>query len=85
MKNLKRIIALLLAIFLISLYGFTLIISIIGGPQQDSMLKACIYATVIIPILMWTYNLIYRILKREPTPEEKEETSESVSEKEKTE
>lgn len=75
MKKIKRIMALVLAVFLFSLYVVTLIVSIMGGSQQDSLLKTCIYATVVIPILLWTYNLIYRVLKKDvhPQTEKKQE------------
>lgn len=69
--------ALILAIFLFSLYGLTLIVSIVGGSNQDSMLKACIYSTIVIPIFLWTYNLLYRVLKKDSPmqPKEKDTTS----------
>lgn len=73
MKKLKRIMALILAIFLFSLYGLTLIVSIVGGANQDSMLKACIYSTIVIPIFLWTYNLLYRVLKKDAPLQQKEE------------
>lgn len=63
MKKLKQLLALLLAIFLISLYVATLVVSCIDSPYQGSMLKACIFSTVVIPIFLWAYGLIYRVLK----------------------
>lgn len=63
MKKLKRILALIVAIALFSLYVLTLVVSIVGGPNKENMLQACIYSTVVIPIFLWTYRLIYRVLK----------------------
>ena len=77
--------ALVLAIFLFSLYGLTLIVSIVGGSNQDSMLKACIYSTVVIPILLWTYNLIYRVLKRDSPSNLEEDKTKSNSKEDKKE
>lgn len=85
MKKIKRIMALVLAIFLFSLYGLTLIVSIVGGSNQDSMLKACIYSTVVIPILLWTYNLIYRVLKRDSPSNLEEDKTKSNSKEDKKE
>ena len=63
MKKVKRILALLLAIFLVGLYIATLIISFIDSPLQDVMLKSCIFSTVVIPIFLWAYALVYRVLR----------------------
>lgn len=63
MKKVKRILALLLAIFLVGLYIATLIISFIDSPMQDVMLKACIFSTVVLPIFLWAYALVYRVLR----------------------
>lgn len=62
-KKLKQILALLLAIGLFSLYVITIVVSLIDLPYKDVMLKACIYSTVVIPIFLWAYSLIYRVLK----------------------
>lgn len=82
MKKVKRIMALVLAIFLFCLYGLTLIVSIVGGPNQDNMLKACIYSSIVIPILLWTYNLIYRVLKRDSPSNLEEDMTKSDSKEE---
>lgn len=78
MKKLKRIMALILAIFLFSLYGLTLAVSIAGGSNQISMMKACIYSTIVIPILLWTYNLIYRVLKKDSPTQIKKDTDKTI-------
>lgn len=82
MKKVKRIMALVLAIFLFCLYGLTLIVSIVGGSDQDNMLKACIYSSIVIPILLWTYNLIYRVLKRDSPLNLEEDMTKSDSKEE---
>lgn len=64
MKKLKRILAILLAIFLVGLYITTLVMAIIDHSETQNMLKASIFATVVIPVLIWTYTLIYKLLKK---------------------
>lgn len=76
MKKIKRILALLVVVFLISLYVATLIVSFFNSPQQGNMLKACIYSTVVIPIFLWTYALIYRVLKNKKQQETLDKTEE---------
>lgn len=84
MKKFKRIMALILAVFLFSLYGLTFVVSITGGPNQSNLLMACIYSTVVIPILLWTYNLIYRILKRDSSSKPEETPTKSSPEEDNT-
>lgn len=78
MKKLKRILALLAVVFLVSLYVTTLIASFIDLPQQPNMLKACIYSTVVIPIFLWAYALVYRVLKNNRMQESFDETKEET-------
>lgn len=64
MKKIKQILAILLAIFLVGLYITTLVMAIIDHSATQNMLKASIFATVVIPVLIWTYTLIYKLLKK---------------------
>ena len=64
MKKIKQILAILLAIFLAGLYITTLVMAIIDHSETQNMLKASIFATVVIPVLIWTYTLIYKLLKK---------------------
>lgn len=67
MKKIKQILALLLAILLGGLYLFTLIVSFFQGSVSSGLLQACIYCTVAVPVLIYAYMLIYRVLKKSPT------------------
>ena len=62
MKKMKRILALLGAILLVGLYLSTLVCALSSNENFMDMLKASIYATVIIPVLIWAYTFIYRLL-----------------------
>ncbi len=64
MKKVKRIIALLGIILLLALYVATLILAIIGSEEALNLLKAAIYATVVLPVLLWAYSFIYRLIKK---------------------
>ena len=82
MKNkIKRILALLLAIGLFSLYVVTIVVACTGSPNKDIMLKACIYSTVVIPIFLWAYALIYRLLKSHFLPTNDDKTNNVSNEK----
>lgn len=63
MEKLKRIFALIGAILLMALYGSTLIFALLDSPAASSLLSASIAATVLVPVLLYAYILIARILK----------------------
>lgn len=64
MKKLKQITALLGVIILVALYVSTLVLAIIGSERSLELLRAAIYATVVLPVLLWAYSFIYRLIKR---------------------
>ena len=59
--KLIRILALLGVVFLVSLYVLTLIASLTASPNAGQYFLACIYATIVIPVLFWAYSLIYKL------------------------
>ncbi|MGN0141926.1 MAG: hypothetical protein ACI4AD_06830 [Roseburia sp.] len=63
MKKVKQILALLGVILLIGLYAATLICALSGSDNYMNLLMASVYATVIVPVLIWAYTFIYRLLK----------------------
>lgn len=63
MNKLKRILALIGAILLICMYAATLVFALIDSPTADSLLKASIAATILIPVLLYAFILIARLLK----------------------
>lgn len=64
MNKLKRIMALVGVILLIALYVSTIVLAIIGSERALTLLRAAIYCTIIVPILLWAYSFIYRLIKR---------------------
>ncbi len=63
MKKVKRIIAMIGVIALLALYVSTIVLAIIGSEQALNLLKAAIYSTVVLPVLLWTYSFVYKLLK----------------------
>lgn len=59
--KIKRIFALIAVIFLIGIYAFTLIAAISGSPDTDYLLRASIFCTAVIPVMLYAWILIYRI------------------------
>ena len=64
MKKIKQILAILLVVFLIGLYVTTLVMAIIDHSDTQNMLKASLFATFVIPVLIWAYALIYKLMKK---------------------
>lgn len=65
MKKVKQLLALIGVVILIGLYVSTLVCALSSNENFMSLLMASIYATVIIPVLIWAYTLIYRLVRRD--------------------
>ena len=63
MKKIKQIIAILGCILLVGLYVSTLVFALIGSEDTMNLFRASVYATVVVPVLIWAYSFIYRLLK----------------------
>lgn len=64
MKKIKQIIAILGVILLLGLYAVTLIMAFTDNTQTMSLFEASIIATIMVPILIWAYSFIYKLLKK---------------------
>lgn len=62
MKKTKQILALLGVILLLGLYITTFILALTDNTDTMIMFKASIFATFVIPVLMWAYSLIYKLV-----------------------
>lgn len=65
MKKTKQILALTGALLLFAMYAATLAFALIGSDHARMLLKASIACTVIVPVFLYAYMLVYRILKKE--------------------
>lgn len=63
MKKIKQILALTGAILLIVLYLSTLIFSLMRSEMAQGLFKASVFCTVAVPVLIYAYMLIYRVLR----------------------
>lgn len=67
MKNAKRILALAAAILLFGMFLSTLIFALIGSPHSIDLLWASIACTIVLPVLLYGYMLVFK-LTRHNTP-----------------
>ena len=64
MKKGKRILAMAGVIILIGLYVSTLVCAIMGSENTMNLLMSSVYATVVLPVLIWAYQFIYKLIKK---------------------
>ena len=63
MKKTKRILALIGAILLACMYACTLVFALIGSPASTGLFRASVAATILVPVLLYAYILVARLLK----------------------
>ena len=63
MKKMKRFLALFGAVLLFALYGSTLFFAFTDRSAAMGMLKASIACTIIIPVLLYAYTLVYKNIR----------------------
>ncbi len=59
----KRIAALLCVIILVGMYLLTLIVACLDFPGAGNWFAACLFATIGLPILLWVYLWLYKLMK----------------------
>lgn len=63
MKQLKRILAIIGIVLLVAMYFITLLCAIFDTRNEMFMFKASVTCTILVPILLWGYTVIYRLAK----------------------
>ena len=83
MKKVKQILAILGIVVLLSLYVITLVCAIVDNSNTMRMFQASIVASFIIPVLIWAYGFIYRLIKNSSKDAEEvaKKNKESLKEK----
>ena len=62
MKRVKKVLAILGVVILVALYLTTLVSAIFATPATKDFFKASLLATIMIPILLYVYLLICRLV-----------------------
>ena len=63
MKNLKRILAAIGALLLFCMYASTLLFALIDQSKSMGLLKASIACTIILPVFLYAYSLVYKLTR----------------------
>lgn len=65
MKNLKRAFALIGAVLLILLYVSTFVFALFDHSASKGLLKASIACTILLPVLLYAYVLVYKASRKD--------------------
>ena len=79
MKKVKQVLAILGIILLVSLYFITLICAITDNTATMQVFMAAVFATVVIPVLIWAYSFIYRLIRKNSEEKEKQDKEDKAN------
>jgi quinol-cytochrome oxidoreductase complex cytochrome b subunit len=65
MKRIKRILSLIGVILLVSIYLLTLVGALTHSKYSDALFQASVYSTIVVPVMLYGYMLVYRIIKKD--------------------
>lgn len=68
MKKAQRILAIIGIILLVGLYLSTLIFALLGK-DFFPMFMASLFSSFVLPVLIWAYGFIYKLIKRNSSPD----------------
>ncbi len=75
MKKLQRILAIIGVVLLVGMYLITLVFALMDSPMASRLLMASIACTVVIPVLLYAFQLVYRVLGRGRDNDDKDKPS----------
>ncbi len=64
-KNIKRILAIIGIVIILGLYATTLILAICGDKNTHGLFLASIFATVMVPVLIYIIQWLYKLVKKQ--------------------
>ncbi len=80
MKKLKKIFAIIGVVILLGMYLLTFISAIFATPNSHALFLGSLAATIIVPIFLYAYSLIYRVIYKNDK-QDIQNTSETKSKK----
>ena len=64
MKKARQILAIIGIVILVCMYVATLVCALSGSENFMSMLMASIYASAVIPVLIWAITFLYKLFNK---------------------
>lgn len=65
MKKFRQILAIIGIVILVGMYVATIICALSANENFMSMLMASIYASIVIPVIIWAFTFIYKLIKKD--------------------
>jgi len=65
MKKIKKFLAVIGILVLAGLYIATIVMAFLNHPNFFDFLMASVYATVVIPVLLWAYSFIFKLTNKD--------------------
>lgn len=75
MKKVKQMLAILGVVFLLGLYATTFVMALTDNTETMQLFRASLFATFVIPVLMWTYSFIYKLIHKDNDNESPDSTA----------
>lgn len=74
-KSIKRILAIIMVIFLLSLYVWSFVAAILARPEANRMFWAAVFTTIFLPILFYVFVWVADLVRGKgmDTPSDEEE------------
>lgn len=70
MKKIKQIAAIIMCVILVGMYVASFIAAIFAKPQAHGLFMGSVGLTIMLPLLLYAYTIIYRVLHPDISDEE---------------
>lgn len=77
MTKVKQILAILGILLLLGLYVTTFVMALTDNTETMLLFKASLFATFVVPVLMWVYSLVYKLAHQNSDSKNANESSSS--------
>ena len=77
MTKVKQILAILGILLLLGLYVTTFVMALTDNTETMLLFKASLFATFVVPVLMWVYSLVYKLAHQNSDSKNSNESSSS--------
>lgn len=65
MKKIKQVVAIIMCVLLVGMYVASFVAAIFAKPQAHGLFMASVGMTLMIPLLLYAYTIIYRVIHPE--------------------
>lgn len=65
MKKIKQVVAIVMCVLLVGMYVASFMAAIFAKPQAHGLFMASVGMTIMIPLLLYAYTIIYRVIHPE--------------------